>query len=174
MKQEAMANVLKNKNLTKCENDEVINYNIKCDGCKMNQIRGNRYKCKKCVHFNYCEKCMEKNKDHKHEFFKMKKSEFGGLRFKPLVNKEVVKEGKKPNQQTKKNNIKKPVHKEIFCDGCKKYPIVGCRYKCAVCPDFDFCETCEELLGSTHGHPLVKIYDPSVCPVYIKVKIENK
>jgi hypothetical protein len=35
------------------------------------------------------------------------------------------------------------VHAGITCDGCQMRPIQGIRYKCSVCPDFDFCEKCE-------------------------------
>lgn len=38
----------------------------------------------------------------------------------------------------------KPIHKLVICDGCEVFPLVGIRYKCAVCEDFDYCETCEE------------------------------
>ena len=48
---------------------EAIHFGVSCDGCKMNPIRGNRYKCKGCEDFDYCESCYEKNKEaHNHEF----------------------------------------------------------------------------------------------------------
>ena len=33
-------------------------------------------------------------------------------------------------------------HESITCDVCGVSPIVGVRYRCAVCPDYDVCETC--------------------------------
>jgi len=45
--------------------------------------------------------------------------------------------------------VNKVVHYGISCNGCKALPIVGYRYKCTVCPDFDYCEECE----STRDHP---------------------
>jgi hypothetical protein len=48
------------------------------------------------------------------------------------------------------------VHHGFHCDGCGMFPIVGIRYRCHTCPDFDFCETCEQLRGEEHGHPLIK------------------
>ena len=38
----------------------------------------------------------------------------------------------------------KIMHKGVTCDGCGVYPIIGCRYKCAICPNFDYCENCEK------------------------------
>lgn len=34
-------------------------------------------------------------------------------------------------------------HDNIYCDGCNVNPLRGIRYKCSVCPDFDYCEKCE-------------------------------
>lgn len=60
----------------------------------------------------------------------------------------------------------KPLHNYIRCDGplCKTKPsyIRGDRYKCAVCPDTDFCANCEALPNNTHcrTHPLIKLRMP--------------
>uniref|UniRef100_A0A7E4UTP7 BTB domain-containing protein n=1 Tax=Panagrellus redivivus TaxID=6233 RepID=A0A7E4UTP7_PANRE len=35
------------------------------------------------------------------------------------------------------------VHKTTSCDVCQVYPIIGIRYKCAVCSNYDMCENCE-------------------------------
>ena len=34
----------------------------------------------------------------------------------------------------------KNTHRFVTCYGCGIHLIVGVRYKCAVCPNFDFCE----------------------------------
>ena len=52
------------------------------------------------------------------------------------------------------------VHDNVICDSCNG-SVVGIRYKCSVCPDYDLCESCE-LKGGIHdaSHPLLKITLP--------------
>lgn len=52
------------------------------------------------------------------------------------------------------------VHDNVICDGCNG-SVVGIRYKCSVCADYDLCESCE-LKGGIHDatHPLLKIALP--------------
>lgn len=50
----------------------------------------------------------------------------------------------------------KTVHNGFSCNECKVFPIVGTRYKCTVCFDYDMCEKCEEHKGDPHGHSLIK------------------
>mmetsp|Transcript_4712 Transcript_4712/g.7002 ORF Transcript_4712/g.7002 Transcript_4712/m.7002 type:complete len:300 (-) Transcript_4712:15-914(-) len=53
----------------------------------------------------------------------------------------------------------KPVHFAI-CDNCNQ-TIVGIRYKCLQCPDFDFCEVCEgPESGHDESHVFAKLYRP--------------
>lgn len=70
-------------------------------------------------------------------------------------------------------NVSKPVHPNISCDGCGKFPIVGIRYKCAICKNFDFCEDCEEMNVNAHQHPFIKITDPKFSPSVIKCIIKD-
>ena len=44
----------------------------------------------------------------------------------------------------------------VTCDICKTKPIVGTRYKCCICDDFDLCSSCEAK-GTHNDHPLVKL-----------------
>eukprot|EP00826_Nyctotherus_ovalis_P000440 TRINITY_DN0_c501_g1_i9.p1 TRINITY_DN0_c501_g1~~TRINITY_DN0_c501_g1_i9.p1 ORF type:complete len:289 (-),score=58.77 TRINITY_DN0_c501_g1_i9:47-913(-) len=46
-------------------------------------------------------------------------------------------------------------HNCVCCDVCGMNPIVGVRYKCSVCPDYDLCSHCEEAYG--HNHLLLKL-----------------
>ena len=57
------------------------------------------------------------------------------------------------------------VHGRVNCDGCGQKGIIGIRYKCAVCSDFDFCERCEATIE--HEHPFLKIKTLKQTPVKI-------
>ena len=46
------------------------------------------------------------------------------------------------------------IHSKVTCDGCGVKPLMGIRYKCSVCHDFDFCEKCEDT--EEHPHPFIK------------------
>ena len=37
-------------------------------------------------------------------------------------------------------DCQKVVHEGYYCDRCHMYPIVGIRYTCANCANFDLCE----------------------------------
>jgi|JI6StandDraft_1071083.scaffolds.fasta_scaffold53192_4 hypothetical protein len=60
----------------------------------------------------------------------------------PEVLPEIVRliSGEAEHQEQNKAEPGLIVHNGITCDGCKKYPLTGIRYKCATCVDFDFCE----------------------------------
>jgi len=55
-------------------------------------------------------------------------------------------------------NVCETIHYGIKCNGCGIYPIKGLRFKCTVCPDFNYCYNCEE--NEDHEHPFYKIRFP--------------
>jgi len=65
----------------------------------------------------------------------------------------------RPQEQNNIQKESKVVHARIECDGCGEGPIVGIRYKCSVCPDFDYCERCEAKIE--HPHPFIKLRTPN-------------
>ena len=119
-----------------------IHYHVICDGCKVTPLRGNRYKCKTCKDFDFCEDCYKKNKEsHGHDF-------------------SVIEHPRCRNRlghPNKKYCTRGIVHSKVMCDGCGMLPISGYRYKCSICDDYDLCENCEERIGTKHGHPFIKI-----------------
>ena len=61
------------------------------------------------------------------------------------------------------NNINisncRTVHNGIKCEKCFKEPIVGYRYKCSICNNYNLCQDCEEKNAQTgeHEHDFIKI-----------------
>merc|ERR1712012_877575 len=49
-------------------------------------------------------------------------------------------------------------HHGVVCDGCDG-PVVGPRYKCLVCPDYDLCATCEARGLHAH-HKMIRLPAP--------------
>ena len=146
------------KDVKKEENKKEVHWFVTCDGCKMCPLIGKRYKCDVCPNFDFCEGCYKKEKDnHKHSFQTVSRHQF----FKQMW--EKFKKGETIDGRA--------IHHEYICDGCDKGPIIGNRYKCTVCDDFDYCEACEEKFRDQHKHPFLKIYKPSMDPVSIKCVI---
>lgn len=72
-----------------------------------------------------------------------------------------------------KKALKKTVHHGVTCDGCNQSPILGIRYKCTVCDDFDYCDDCENKLSEDHKHPFLKIKNPNQSNYLVKCVLDN-
>ena len=70
------------------------------------------------------------------------------------------------------SSSKRVAHPGIVCNGCGN-PIIGIRYKCTICHDFDYCEKCEDKDKGEHGHPFLKITRPEMCPIAIACKLND-
>jgi len=46
----------------------------------------------------------------------------------------------------------------VSCDGCKMVPLIGKRYQCSTCGNYDLCSACEK---KGHEHPLELIPQPT-------------
>jgi hypothetical protein len=72
----------------------------------------------------------------------------------------VIKIYVKPKaKKTEETSETAAVHHGITCDGCQKAPIVGNRYKCTECPDYDLCQECSD--KKVHpDHNMIKMNRP--------------
>ncbi|TGZ78855.1 hypothetical protein EX30DRAFT_342901 [Ascodesmis nigricans] len=126
-------------------------HNAICDGCDKD-IRGIRHKCIDCRDFDYCSYCAIRYKSTHpgHRFLKV----YGCHDLASLV-------------EVSAPSIK-AMHYGVYCDGplCNRARqstcIRGVRYKCAICPDTDFCGDCESSPKNGHNatHPLIKMKTP--------------
>ncbi|KAL2130603.1 hypothetical protein VTI74DRAFT_6187 [Chaetomium olivicolor] len=139
-------------------------HNAICDGCD-NAIKGVRHKCLDCPDWDYCSSCVV-NSAFIHP----------GHRFVPIY------EPLQYDRGVRLRAMKRPTHVGICCDGplcssarANSVYIVGDRYKCAVCHDTDFCESCEASPANTHNrtHPLIKFRMP-VAHVSVTTTGENR
>ena len=53
------------------------------------------------------------------------------------------------------------VHDGVMCDGCQASPLIGVRYKCVQCPDYDLCAACESKRTHTPSHNFIKMVRPA-------------
>jgi hypothetical protein len=54
------------------------------------------------------------------------------------------------------------MHDSVQCDGCEMFPLVGNRYKCTVCKDYDVCEDCYlDEVHAEEGHTFCVISRPN-------------
>ena len=116
-----------------------------CDGCQMSPIIGKRYKCKDNPDLDFCEKCY-KNKTITH-----------GLKLEAVNTEKIMKQIILKASANRINTEGKPIHRMISCDGCGMNPIVGERFKCTVCHNFNYCKNCQQLYANMHGHEMVEI-----------------
>jgi DNA repair exonuclease SbcCD ATPase subunit len=134
----------------KNEKKKEVHTLVSCDGCHMSPLVGRRYKCETCPNFDFCEHCYQKERE-KH-----------GHQFKVVETTELVKQILEKASPKPKNSEGKAIHRWVSCNGCGMNPIVGTRYKCSVCDNFDYCENCEQIYKNEHSHELIKISKPNM------------
>ena len=61
------------------------------------------------------------------------------------------------NDKKENKKICVSIHNGVICNGCYMNPIKGLRYKCSICPQFNYCQKCEMKLGESHKHPFIKL-----------------
>lgn len=122
------------------ESQPVLHHAV-CDMCD-SQIYGDRYKCLDCPDYDTCAGCFAITPEqHPHSFIKVADPQ--AL---------IVRHRRREQHPAR-------------CDGCQK-KIIGTRYKCMACPDYDLCEKCEAHPIPYHPptHHLLKMRTSTVPP----------
>jgi len=160
------------------KSEKFVHTYVTCDGCNKNPIVGNRYKCQQCADFDFCSDCFQNNinnythnQEHKFEVIEKprthgkcgewRKKHCGEWKNKhcgewknkhcgEMKNKHFGEWRSKCEEWKKRFQNGEKIHFHVQCNGCNKRPIIGDRYKCNDCEDFDFCQECYEKLKVNH------------------------
>ncbi|KAI0687748.1 hypothetical protein C8T65DRAFT_746966 [Cerioporus squamosus] len=137
----------------------VVHHGTSCDGCSKNDIQGTRHRCLACENFDYCEDCIadpHKRGMHQitHPFFPIT-SALGRTKYENMRN---------VYRATSLAAGRGPSHTGVVCDACKMSPLVGVRYRCLDCADYDMCVKCfsNPTLRTTHN--LKHVFFPVTTP----------
>jgi len=145
-----------------------VHTGITCSDCNIPDISGERYWCKICSQqsHNLCAKCfLRTSNDLKHDYIEISVPEVPAPKQTRLIRCNQCKVAGTSFHycNTCYPNILKLIclscievsHKEhntkvissavhlCTCDACNVSPVIGTRYRCSCCPDYDFCEVCE-------------------------------
>lgn len=119
-----------------------------CDFCDKLLDKSLQYKCLDCPNYDICPECFEYRNDIHY-----------GHNFVRIVDRA---------RDTTHYQAAPVIHNSIYCDGINcltsNQLVVGVRYKCLVCDDYDLCESCEVDPNSGHdqSHPMIKIKVPAL------------
>jgi hypothetical protein len=80
-------------------------------------------------------------------------------KFKEEISKKAIEQASSAIEKVLSNSSiyrNEEIHHGIKCSNCFSLPIIGVRYKCNVCINYDLCSACETILGDSHCHPMTK------------------
>ncbi|KAG0201492.1 hypothetical protein BGX28_005706 [Mortierella sp. GBA30] len=160
---------------------EFVHQNVFCDMC-LSSIKGVRHKCTNCENYDLCQGCLELStrRHHPDHVFKaiekpsdIKRISSGASSpaSSPSVSSAPSPKAAKPVAHLATCDIctdltitvDQTAHTGVVCDGCNG-DILGVRYKCGNCADYDLCGNCEASPIPLHdpNHVFIKIRKP-VC-----------
>ncbi|BGP23505.1 zinc finger, ZZ-type protein [Rhodotorula toruloides] len=135
-----------------------VHPHVFCDRC-MRTVVGPRFKCTSCSNYDLCTDCIDSRfafHPSLHAFSEIARpgdaavDSVRGAAARPEAS--VVEE-------------KKPAKHPANCDSCQ-FPIVGVRFKCLECPDYDLDSDCHNNVSQIHPqHNFVRINDPADCKI---------
>ncbi|TDL28067.1 hypothetical protein BD410DRAFT_835311 [Rickenella mellea] len=153
----------------------VIHAGVVCDMCN-DTIIGTRNKCLDCMNYDLCSVCLPRAEQSHHEHHQFYAIEEPGRVVVHTVydDDEIRREsghGRRDHSRTLPvlptdgpNPPPAPAEQvsvhQARCDLCDS-KIIGVRYKCLGCPDFDTCQSCFQITSEQHpGHVFVTLNSP--------------
>lgn len=119
------------------EKAKLVHFGVSCDGCGMEPIVGDRFKCTHRNDYDLCEACVT-----------IDTSEFPMVKITDHL----------PGGSSVDTSQNSQVHHGVKCDDCGVTPIIGGRNKCTIRDDYDLCDNCVD--RDTTGFPMSKIVVP--------------
>ncbi|KAH9951018.1 hypothetical protein B0H21DRAFT_685870 [Amylocystis lapponica] len=145
-----------------------VHKNVICDSCQR-RIVGVRHKCLDCPDFDLCSDCIAvpalvaNHEGGRHQFFEISRP--GDV----IVHTVFSGDGQREPRQRRSRRtpsvsspiaLPEPAAHDARCNMCDS-SIVGDRYKCLNCPDFDSCGSCFQIMREQHpNHGFVKVSKP--------------
>ena len=120
---------------------------VKCNNCNASPIYGNRFKCTVCFNYDLCNNCKSMNVHPMHGFNLISTPGAGPVFIPAVQPQPIVQPPYFPNPSFPQPfvQIQTPetkVNVGVRCDQCGVNPIIGRRFKCMYCPNYDLCESC--------------------------------
>lgn len=143
------------------QEQDIVHRGVQCDACYLHDIRGIRYKCNNCSNYDLCALCYHRNKhDLSHSFKRFILPSWLGVDLPPRL--------------TSMGNFKSgSVHEGVRCDGCSFIDIIGIRYKCKDCCNYDLCDSCYHEKKHDMTHSFIRVDLPNYLGVYLEPRINK-
>ncbi|XP_077510084.1 uncharacterized protein LOC144121046 [Amblyomma americanum] len=126
---------------------------ITCDACKQPNIAGTRWKCALCVDYDLCTTCYKGGEhDLDHTFLRVNVPGATAVRVAPRR-----RSGSIPVEPIFDEGA---IFPGVNCDGCNERGIVGPRWKCTVCNDYDLCTACYMAKMHNFDHVFLRFEAP--------------
>ncbi|BGP30814.1 hypothetical protein JCM10296v2_002571 [Rhodotorula toruloides] len=135
-----------------------VHTHVFCDRC-MRTVIGSRFKCTSCSNYDLCTDCIDSRFSFHpslHAFAEVARPGDAAVE---------SSRGAPARPEASIVEEKKPAKHPANCDSCQ-FPIVGVRFKCLECPDYDLDADCHNNVAEIHPlHNFVRINDPSDCRI---------
>jgi hypothetical protein len=151
-------------------------HECKCSYCQSEILFGYRYKCLECKDYDLCGECFEKrhfNALHqtRHKMIRFTKARESHCGTNLYLDWDLL------NLEHLIELYKYVVHLGTKCKICEHEPIIGLRFKCDCCQDFDMCSKCCKYSFNNHcnSHPSIVHFQTKSLEIdFSHVKLEKE